>query len=126
MVLRSGTLIEQSSGDVTITVGIEPADREQQEAIIRSFLALFVPAHCRLRLIVVPVAQWQRHLGIETGIEIAADDKIPAPIRSRISEEPGGRLGSTTDLGFWQLPKPTYPAALLNRTAIANGPQHLN
>jgi phage tail-like protein len=119
-------LIERSNGEVTITVGIEPSDREQQEAIIRSFLALFVPAHCRLRLVVVPLAQWQRAVGIETGIEIAADDESPATNTSRVAEQPGGRLGSTTDLGCWQLPKPAYPAALLNRTAIANGPQHLN
>ncbi|WLA69203.1 hypothetical protein [Bradyrhizobium diazoefficiens] len=119
-------LMEARNGEITITVGLDPDDRDQMESIIRSFLALFVPAHCRMRLIVVPVAQWQRGFGIETGIEIAADDDRPAPIRSRISEEPGGRLGRTTDLGRWQLGAPAFPAASLNRTAIANGPQPLN
>lgn len=119
-------LMEARNGEITITVGLYPDDREQMEVIIRSFLALFVPAHCRMRLIVVPVAQWQRGLGIETGIEIAADEDRPAPIRSRISEEPGGRLGSTTNLGCWQLPMPAFPPASLDRTAIVNGPQPLN
>jgi phage tail-like protein len=119
-------LMEARNGEITITVGLDSDDREQMEAIIRSFLALFVPAHCRMGLIVVPVAQWQRGFGIETGIEIAADEDRPAPIRSRISEEPGGRLGSTTDLGCWQLPMPAFPPASLNRTAIVNGPQPLN
>lgn len=119
------SLMERRNGEITITVGLDPDGRGQRETIIRSFLALFVPAHCRMRLVVVPVAQWQRRVGLETGIEIAPDD-VPASNRSRVAEEPGGRLGSTTDLGCWQLPLPAFPAALLNRTAVANGPQSLN
>jgi phage tail-like protein len=119
-------LIEERNGQITITVGVAPAERERLEPIIWSLLRLFVPAHCRVRLVLVPATRLRAHVGLGSGFVIGSDEPGETPSASLLADDGGGRLGSTSDLGCWRLPQPTFSVARLNRSAIGNGGQNLN
>jgi phage tail-like protein len=119
-------LIEERNGQITITVGVAPAERERLEPIIWSLLRLFVPAHCRVRLVLVPATRLRAHVGLGSGFVIGPDEPGETPSASRLADDGGGRLGSTSDLGCWRLPQPAFSVARLNRSAIGNGGQNLN
>jgi hypothetical protein len=119
-------LIEERNGQITITVGVAPTERERLEPIIWSLLRLFVPAQCRIRLVLVPATRLRAHIGLESGFVIASGEPGETPSASRLADDRGGRLGSTSDLGCWRLPEPAFSFPQLDRSAIANGAQNLN
>ena len=119
-------LIEERNGQITITVGVAPAERERLEPVIWSLLRLFVPAHCRVRLVLISPARLRADIGLESGLVIASGAPGETPPASRLADDRGGRLGSTSDLGCWRLPEPAFSFPQLDRSAIANGAQNLN
>jgi phage tail-like protein len=119
-------LIEERNGQITITVGVAPTELERLEPIIWSLLRLFVPAHCRVRLVLVSPIRLRAHVGLGSGFVIGSDEPGETPSASLLADDGGGRLGSTSDLGCWRLPQPAFSVPRLNRSAIGNGGQNLN
>ena len=117
-------LIEECNGLIAITAGVAPAARERLEPIIWSLLRLFVPAHCRVRLTLVPTAQWRARARLDAGFVVA--DELGETRINSLADDCGGRLGATSDLGCWRLPQPAFSAPRLDRSTIANGAQNLN
>jgi phage tail-like protein len=128
------SLLEATNGLITITVGIDPDARERLEPVIWAFLKLFVPAHCRVRLTVLSTVQWSRGVGLDAGSILEGEDAghsgasktATRSSRSRLADDSGGRLGRTTELDCWQLPSSAHPPALLDHSAVVDGPQSLN
>jgi phage tail-like protein len=128
------SLLESANGLITVMIGIDPDARDRLEPVIWAFLKLFVPAHCRVRLIVLSKEQWSRGIGLDAGFILEDEDagqpssskEAKRSNRSRLADDSGGRLGRTTDLGCWQLPSTAHAPALLDHSAIVDGPQCLN
>jgi hypothetical protein len=118
-------LLTARTGLITIIVGLNPAARERLEPMIRSFLALFVPAQCRVQLEIVTTARWRARVALGAGLRLATEGE-PTSDAARLADEAGGRLGRSTDLGCWALPVPAISAGVLDRTAIINGAQRLS
>jgi phage tail-like protein len=116
----------------TVTIRLE-LDREQQKdlkPIIDRLLPVFVPAHCRLRLVYTGADSAYRSRQLDVDFHLGPEDSAPAvdhgqsPHDALLYSDAHWRLGATTWLGGWSLPEPTLRAAVLDhRVPLGAGPR---
>lgn len=107
-------MLAQRAGILTVTLHVGH-DRPTLEPILDRLLDTFVPAHCRVRVVWTgPAETGSRRLDVDFRLAAdKADDVHLGPADSLLHDEDSLRLGSSTRLGEWPLPKRrSHPPAL--------------
>lgn len=108
-------LLCANCGLVTIEIEIEPDRRALIEPIVRALIDIFVPAHCRIELIVGPATRSVAAGRLNEGLSLG---------HGRLADPRGIELGRTTRAG-WQLPPGGDPPIPIDGTAAPDGARRL-
>ena len=109
-------LLCANCGLVSIRIELEPEHRTLTEPIVRSLIDMFVPAHCRVELLVVPAS----------GAPPAGRLDGAVPLDGwRLADPRGTELGRTARAGGWQLPPGGTPPIPIDGTAAPDGARRL-
>lgn len=109
-------LLCANCGLVTIQIELEAERRALIEPIVRSLIDVFVPAHCRVELVVRPATR-----ALPAG---RLDGALPLD-SGRLADPRGIELGRITRPGGWQLPPGDIPPIPIDGTAAPDGARRL-
>jgi len=108
-------IVAQRIASIVIRIEIGPEERETLEPIIDRLLAIFVPAHCRVRIDYTGADGHWRARRLDGELRLAGDDTHDTD--SRLGGYDQWRIGATTALGAWRLPAAPCHGAVLNKTS---------
>lgn len=127
-----GLVLASRTRLVTVRLDVGTDERTVLEPIVERLLRVFVPAHCRLRVIYSGIDRRLRtrqldvdfRLGPEGGNtdDRACDDKADSVksddvwLDGLLYSDGHWQLGGSTKLGRWQLPDPPFKPAILDHT----------
>jgi phage tail-like protein len=125
-------VLAQRASIVTVTLEL---DRERQEdlgPVIERLLHVFVPVHCRVRLIYTAADAADRSRQLDVDFRLGSDDPasgsapVQRPYDGLLHSDAHWRLGATTWLGGWPLPERAGSAAVLDMGAALGSGQRLH
>lgn len=109
-------LLCANCGLVAIEIELEAERQSLIEPIIRSLIDIFVPAHCRVELVV--------GLASRTPQAGQLDDALPLDA-GRLADPRQIELGRISRVGGWQLPPTNPPPMIVDGTAAPDGARRL-
>ena len=114
-----GLILAQRASIIVIRIEIDSEERKHLEPIIERLLAIFIPAHCRVRVIYTGAnGRWRaRQLDVDFRLP---DEDGGKGSDGRLYGNSHWQLGSITVAGQWQLPSPAFQPAVLDKTRILN------
>ncbi|MEA3016220.1 MAG: hypothetical protein QOI38_942 [Sphingomonadales bacterium] len=101
---------------VSIRIELEAERRRLVEPIVRSLIDIFVPAHCRVELIVAPASRASPAGRLDGALPLGA---------GRLADPRGIELGRRTRAGGWALPPGEVPPIPIDGTAAPDGARRL-
>jgi phage tail-like protein len=110
-------MLGHQAGLVTVTLALDPDTDRELRPILDRLLPVFVPAHCRVRVV---------RAGADGGRELDTGFRLAPGPDDHLRGDAHWRLGGTTRPGGWSLPDPPGPAAGLDDPEpLSRGPRLL-
>ena len=120
-----GRTLGADCGLVTIRIALDPAMQDVVRPIVDSLLAMFVPAHCRIDLRIVPSGRTPLGGRLDSGWLLAGADDVPGNGTAGLDDPCTIELGSEARLGAWHLPATVPPPFTLDGQAAPGGARRL-
>jgi hypothetical protein len=118
-------ILRARCGLVTIHIALDPATQDVVQPIVESLLAMFVPAHCRIDLRIVPAGKTPRGGRLNSGWRLAGEDRVETADTARLDDPAAIELGTETAIGTWQLPGSCPPPFTIDGKAALDGGRRL-
>jgi phage tail-like protein len=111
-------ILARRASVIVIRIGVDPHERIHLAPIIARLLSIFVPAHCRVRLIYSAGDERWRTRTLDMDLRLANPDGSGDD--ARLYSDAHWRVGSTTVAGRWRLPAPPFPPTVLDKSSHLN------
>jgi phage tail-like protein len=127
-----GLMLARRAGTVTVTVELDRDQQRDLRPVIDRLLPVFVPAHCRLRVVYTAADAADRSRQLDVDFRLGPGDPAPEAAHGHsaydalLHSDAHWRLGATTWLGGWSLPEPRHRAAVLDHGAPLGAGQRLH
>ncbi|MEA3037494.1 MAG: hypothetical protein QOE79_7 [Sphingomonadales bacterium] len=112
----AGRMLSARCGRVRITIALDPSREAVLRPIVESMIAMFVPAHCAIDLVVGRAGR------TPPGGRIDREWKLD---HERLADPDSTELGCETEAGAWRLPSPSLPPFTINADSPLDGARRL-